>query len=110
MKDLTSLQDLDSVVAAPGTSVIYKHSTQCGMCDSAIVEVEAFEKKHPAVPVHYLDLWEHRDVSNAVASKLGIRHESPQAIVLQDGKVAGVLNHRKVRAADLGVLISASQK
>ena len=110
MNDLTSLQELDALVAAPGALVLYKHSTQCGMCDTAISEVEAFEKQHPAVPVHYLDLLAHRDVSNAVASKLGIRHESPQAIVLKDGKVAGVLNHRKIRAAELSVLISASQK
>ena len=113
MKDLASLSELDQVLApAPGPVAIYKHSTQCGMCDSAIVEVEEFAAKHPSVPVYYLDLWAHRDVSNAVAQRLGVRHESPQFIVLREGKPVAVLNHRAIRLAALekSAVVSASQK
>lgn len=113
MKDLTSVADLEALLApSPEFRVLYKHSTQCGMCDGAIEEVRAFEAEKPAATtVYYIDLWEHRDVSNAVASKLGIRHESPQAIVLKDGKPLAVLNHRQVRADALQrVLISATRK
>lgn len=112
MKDLTSLQDLEAALApAPGPVVLYKHSTQCGICDTAIEEVQAFEAKHPAAAtVYYLDLLAHRDVSNAIAQKLGIRHESPQAIVLRDGKPVAVLNHRGIQAEALrSATISATQ-
>jgi bacillithiol system protein YtxJ len=104
MKDLASLEELDAaLVPAPGPVVIYKHSTQCGICDTAIEEVRSFEEKHRAsATVFYLDLLAHRDVSHAVAQKLGIRHESPQAIVLKDGKPVAVLNHRAIRADALG--------
>ena len=102
MKELSSLADLDSALAGQkGTIVLYKHSTQCGICDGAIAEIEAFLRTHPASTFYYLDLLEHRDVSNAIAQRLGVKHESPQAIVLKDGKVGAVLNHRAIRAASL---------
>ncbi len=103
MKDLDTLRCLDALLApSPDPVVIYKHSTQCGMCDSALSEVRAFEGKHPAAAaIYYLDLWAHREVSDAVARKLGVRHESPQAILLKDGKVLAVLNHRAIRAEAL---------
>src|SRR5436190_21171131 len=98
MKELHSLADLDLALAAKGRVVLYKHSTQCGICDGAIEEME----KHPgAGDFYYLDLLEHRDVSNAIAQRLGVKHESPQAIFLKDGKVSAVLNHRAISAASL---------
>jgi bacillithiol system protein YtxJ len=99
MKDLASLKELDAaLLPVPGPVVIYKHSTQCGICDTAIEEVRSFEEKHPsAATIYYLDLLAHRELSNAVARRLGIRHESPQAIVLREGKPIAVLNHRAIR-------------
>ena len=104
MKDLDNLDTLDAaLVPDVGAVILYKHSTQCGICDSAIEEVQAFEERHPAAAtIYYLDLLAHRDVSNEIARKLGIRHESPQAIVLKDGKPVAVLNHRSIKADALG--------
>lgn len=103
MNDLRSLADLDRILSAgKGNVVLYKHSTQCGMCDGALEEIEEFLKLHAAAgEFHYLDLLAHRDVSNTIAQRLGVKHESPQAIVLRDGKVAAVLNHRAIRVAAL---------
>ena len=103
MKHLQSLSDLDQALADPkGTVVLYKHSTQCGICDGAIEEIEQFLKDHPASgEFYYLDLLAHRDVSTAIAQRLGVKHESPQAIVLESGKVAAVLNHRAIRVPAL---------
>jgi len=113
MNDLTSLQDLDAaLIPVPGPVILYKHSTQCGICDTAIGEVQAFEEQNPAAAtIYYLDLLAHRDVSNEIARKLGIRHESPQAIVLKEGKPVAVLNHRSIKADALqAATISATQK
>jgi bacillithiol system protein YtxJ len=94
MKELRSLGDLEAALAAKGSVVLYKHSTQCGICVGAIEELE----KHPgAGEFYYLDLLEHRDVSSAIAQRLGVKHESPQAIFLKDGKVVATLNHRSIR-------------
>jgi bacillithiol system protein YtxJ len=107
MMELTSLADLDAALAGQkGTIVLYKHSTQCGMCDGAIAEIKAFLTAHPSPTFYYLDLLEHRDVSNAIAQRLGVKHESPQAIVLKDGKVTSVLNHRAISAASLDKVLT----
>jgi bacillithiol system protein YtxJ len=116
MKELDTLRGLDALLAARDLRIIYKHSTQCGMCDTALSEVRDFEEKHPtAAAIYYLDLWAHRDVSDDVARKLGVRHESPQAILLKDGTVLAVLNHGAIRAKALEKAVraaadSASQK
>jgi len=115
MKDLQSLRELEAALApVAGPVILYKHSTQCGISETAMEEVEAFERKHPgAATIYCLDLLAHRDVSNAIAQKLGLRHESPQAIILKDGKVAAVLNHRAIRLDALvkaTLADSASQK
>ena len=103
MKTLSSLADLDAALGpVAGPVALYKHSTQCGISDTAIEEVQAFEEKNPAAAIiYYLDLLEHRDLSNAIAQRLGIRHESPQFIVLRDGKPVAVLNHRAIRVEAL---------
>lgn len=109
MKELRSLADLDAALApAAGNVVLYKHSTQCGICDGALEEIEAFLKEHPkSGTFYYLDLLTHRDVSNAIAQRLGVKHESPQAIFLVDGKVASVLNHRAIRVPALRQALGA---
>jgi hypothetical protein len=59
--------------------------------EATLEAIQGFEEKHPtAATVYYLDLLAHRDVSNEIARKLDIRHESPQAIVLKDGKPVAV--------------------
>lgn len=108
MKELAAAPDLDDALASPGTSVLYKHSTRCGLCDETIAEVEAFAASHPEAAVYYLDLLAHRDVSDAIAERLGVRHESPQAVVVRAGKVVAVLNHRAIRAAALERAVAAA--
>jgi bacillithiol system protein YtxJ len=114
VKELLSLADLDQALkSGPGTVVLYKHSTTCGICDAAIEEVQAFVAQHSGLAeVYYLDLLEHRDVSTAIAQRLGVKHESPQAIVLRGGQVLGVLNHRAIRLPALlqAVHVSPTEK
>ena len=99
MLDLASLADLDTALGIRDTPVVlYKHSSRCGVSAVALEEVDRFAKEHPdAARIYLLDLLAHRDVSDAVASRLGIRHESPQAIFLRDGRVTSVLNHGAIR-------------
>ena len=54
-----------------------------------------------SVDSYYLDLLNHRDVSNAIAEKLEIEHQSPQMLVLKGGKVLGVSNHSDISAEEV---------
>ena len=51
----------------------------------------------------------HRDVSNAVARKLGVRHETPQALLVRDGRMVWSASHFRVTAAAVEDAISRSQ-
>ena len=106
MDELTTLDQLTGLLAATHDRVvIFKHSTQCSISEAAHGEVMAAFAEFPAAADWVLlDLLEHRDVSNQVAKLLGIKHESPQFIVLEKGVVKSVLNHRAIKRAALQTL------
>ena len=53
------------------------------------------------VDAYYLDLLNHRDVSNSITEQLSIEHQSPQLLVLHQGKVLGVSNHSDISAEEV---------
>jgi bacillithiol system protein YtxJ len=101
MRRLTSLAELDDVLKEPGTVLLFKHSTRCPISAEALSEVQA-----SGLDFVYLDLIAHRDVSNAIAERLDVPHESPQAIVLRAGRPAAVLNHFDIERDALSRLMA----
>ncbi|MBK7595302.1 MAG: bacillithiol system redox-active protein YtxJ [Gemmatimonadetes bacterium] len=89
------------VVGGKGVAVIYKHSPYCGLSTSARAEVCAFVADHPTLPIWEVDVVGQRELSEQIAQDLGIRHESPQAIVLVDGATVWFASHRGVTHAAL---------
>lgn len=82
-------------------AVLYKHSSRCAICSFARWQVGRFADRHGDVPVYLLDVLEDRALSDRVAERLGVRHESPQAIVVRDGDVIWTGSHFAVRAGVL---------
>lgn len=80
---------------------IFKHSIRCSI--SSFVK-RAFEQEWAVLqnnfPVFLLDLIAHRSVSNAVAAKFGVVHQSPQLIVLRNGKAVYAESHDNISAVD----------
>lgn len=63
---------------------VFKHSTRCSISSMA---KSRFEREYNLdFPVYYLDLIQYRPISNLIAEKSGIEHQSPQLIVFQNGK------------------------
>ena len=48
----------------------------------------------------------HRPVSDAAAQRLGLRHETPQAILLRDGKAVWNASHFRITATKLTEALS----
>jgi bacillithiol system protein YtxJ len=88
-------------------AVLYKHSPTCGLCDIAWDEIQAFAEANPEVPVYVVDVFIQRPVSNAIEQALGIRHESPQAIVFRDGAPIWHGSHRRVTHRALAEAVAA---
>ena len=56
--------------------------------------VEAdWEKYNSDYPIYLLDLIQHRDISNQIAEELNVRHESPQLLIIQNGKAIHHASH-----------------
>jgi len=108
MIELKSLADLERALRETKRPVVlFKHSTQCPVSAAADEEYRAFAGAHPDSALFtHLDLLAHRDVSNAIAKRLGVRHESPQAIVVRGGRAFGVLNHHEISAEELERLLA----
>jgi bacillithiol system protein YtxJ len=82
--------------------IILKHSTRCPTSRGAFLEFERFAEKD-----HRADLWtllviEHKDVSQMVAEETGIEHQSPQAIIIKDGRPVWHGSHHVITAETLG--------
>ena len=73
--------------------VIFKHSNACGISSAAYREMEKIEEQ-----VNLLEVQSARDVSRELADVTGIRHETPQVIVLKDGKAVWNASHFDVKA------------
>ena len=53
--------------------------------------------------LYYLDLHAHRDVSNIVASKFQVFHQSPQLLIIKDGEVVFHASHGAIADVDVEI-------
>lgn len=77
---------------------IFKHSTSCFISKTVLknFEKEVDSENIDSNSLYYLDLLAHRNLSNAIADQLGIRHESPQLIVIENGKAIANASHQDI--------------
>ncbi len=103
-KPLNTLAQLDEIDAASQEKpvLIFKHSTRCNISATALSRLErawtsADDAAHTA---YHLDLLAHRDISDAIAQRYGVEHESPQTLVIRNGKCVHVATHLGITYAD----------
>lgn len=77
--------------------VLYKHSATCPISAAAHREVEKLTEAE-APPVFKLVIQQARALSAEIAQALDVRHESPQVIVVADGKPVFHTSHHQVTA------------
>ncbi|MBT7242409.1 MAG: bacillithiol system redox-active protein YtxJ [Flavobacteriaceae bacterium] len=78
---------------------IFKHSTRCGTSSMALRQFERqFEIDNANVKLYFLDLLSFRDISNEIAIRFQVFHQSPQLIVLKDGNTIHHSSHHQIDA------------
>lgn len=81
---------------------IFKHSTSCFISRTVLKNFEKeVENSDQPVNVYYLDLLAHRPVSNKIAADFEIRHESPQLIVIENGKPVNSASHQDISLSQI---------
>ena len=102
---LTSSEDLDRWIELSRERPvwIFKHSTRCGISASALEEFERFAADSGSGEVRWalIDVLDARPVSHELARRSGVRHETPQALLLRDGEVVWHDSHWRIRADSL---------
>lgn len=110
VRTLETPEDADRAIerSKSGLVVIYKHSPICSLSEAAIVEFDAFVRSNEApVALYQVDVIGARPASQRIEAVTGVRHESPQVLVLSEGAVVWHASHRRVRADDLAAQISS---
>ena len=102
-QSLYEINDLDALdeVLASDRVILYKHSTRCAVSAFVIDEILRFSEKHPSWKIWILKVIEQRHFSDAVAERLGVRHESPQAFVIRHGRCTWQASHSGITAQGL---------
>ena len=98
------LDELEQLIAESERHplLLFKHSYSCGISAEALDElVEHLSAPPSDVRYAIVTVQTHRDISNAVATRFGIRHETPQAILVRGGKAIWSASHFRVNAASL---------
>lgn len=96
--ELNSTEKLDELIESSNENpvVLFKHSVTCPISSGVYQIVSGVD-----ADVNLVIMQTARNISNAIAEKTGIRHESPQAIVLKDGEPVYHASHYDVTAEDL---------
>ncbi len=87
MHILRSKQEVSKIIEDSKTTPVFllKHSLTCPVSSAAHSSFGDFSKNNPGIPCYVVHIQENRDISNHIAEVTGIRHASPQAILLSGG-------------------------
>lgn len=89
--------------------VIFKHSTRCGVSSSALKMFQPdVENIAQSAQLCMVDVIKSRELSNYLAHKTEIRHESPQVLVINNGKVVYNASHHFIDSKEVLSLISST--
>ncbi len=98
--DSSQLEEIDTI-SKEQPVLLFKHSTRCSISAMALGRFERSFDENASFKPYFLDLIAYREVSNAIAERYGIRHESPQAILIRDGKAVFDSSHMGISYDEL---------
>jgi bacillithiol system protein YtxJ len=107
MNQLSPLADIAALDEAINESsdrpvLLFKHSRTCGISCEALDELHSHVAAAPSGPAYkIITVQSHRRVSDELSARFGIRHETPQAILLKDGRPVWNASHFRITAKEL---------
>jgi len=103
---ITSIDQLENTLrdhrGRGGRLLLFKHSTACPISASAFEEVRAFSREKPAaLKMAMVLVIEHRAVSDAIADRFNVRHQSPQVLLIEGDRVRWHTSHWNITRDNL---------
>lgn len=101
--ELTDLSELELLITQSEEQpvLIFKHSTRCSISRFALKQFENEFDLQDKIAPYYLDLLNHRDISNEIAFHFNVQHQSPQILVLKNRVVVYHASHEQIDATEL---------
>ena len=101
--ELTDLGQLNEIMELSHQQpvVIFKHSTRCSISRMALKQFENEFDLEGSVTPYFLDLLNHRDISNEIATRFEVYHQSPQLLLIKEGKSIYDASHSDIDAVEL---------
>ena len=99
LQPLSHVYELHAAIAESSERPVwlFKHSRSCGISCEALDELRAHvEGAQGPAAYKVITVQSHRHVSNEAAARLGVRHETPQAILLRNGRPVWSASHFRI--------------
>ncbi|MBV9611348.1 MAG: bacillithiol system redox-active protein YtxJ [Acidobacteriaceae bacterium] len=97
LPEVTTVQECERLLGADLT-IVFKHSPTCPVSLFAYREVMRFRTAQPETRVYVVSVRRQREIARHIAERTGVRHESPQVLVLRHGNVVGAASHDEITA------------
>lgn len=96
--ELNEISQLDSIVEQSNLQpvLVFKHSTRCSISSMAKSRLEREWDNDSAIKPYYLDLLSFRNISDELAHRFNVFHQSPQALLIKDGKCVYDASHSMI--------------
>ena len=106
-KNLLSIEQLEMITEDSNTKpiLIFKHSTRCSISRMALKQFEREFDFQDKVTPYFLDLIVNRDVSNDIASRFHVMHQSPQVLLIKNGKSIYNASHSDINAEKIAEFV-----
>lgn len=101
LQNIEQLNEIDTI-SNEKPVVIFKNSTRCAISRFALKRFDAeYNYSEEEMDWYILDLLEHRDISNEVTTRYAVMHQSPQILVIKNGKAVYTNSHDSIDAGEL---------
>jgi bacillithiol system protein YtxJ len=106
LKKIDTLEQFEDLLKKEDKFLFLKHSLTCPISQAAYQEYQKYAESNQSVPAYYLAVQDSRPLSNEIAEKFEIKHESPQALLIKDGSAVWNASHWKITNRSLTSAIS----
>lgn len=100
MQKISSIEEFEKLIDSGETFFLLKHSNTCPISAAGYEEFAKYEQNSND-SLYYLIVQDSRELSNHIAEKFHVKHESPQAILFKNSNVAWHASHYKITAKAL---------
>ncbi len=110
--NLESEDDLEEIISVSFSDkklsvAIFKHSSRCAISTMAKARLSTKWNFDEELPIYLLDLIVHRNLSNLIAQKFKVEHQSPQILLIKNGVCIFNASHLNISVREIkSVLIS----